>query len=93
MSASGAAPFPAMSGTFGRCTMPACSGSNASWPIPESRSSRTLEPAEFVSAVQAVAEFDGLMIVHAEDGHALEHAPNADGRGYGAFLASRPRGA
>jgi allantoinase len=40
-----------------------------------------------------VAEFDGLMIVHAEDGHALEHAPNADGRGYGAFLASRPRGA
>jgi len=52
-----------------------------------------LEPAEFASAVRTVAEFDGLMIVHAEDGHALEHAPNADGRGYGAFLASRPRGA
>jgi len=51
-----------------------------------------LEPAEFVSAVRAVAEFDGLMIVHAEDGHALEHAPSAEGRGYGGFLASRPRG-
>jgi allantoinase len=42
--------------------------------------------------VRAVAEFDGLMIVHAEDGHALAHAPSADGRGYGGFLASRPRG-
>jgi len=52
-----------------------------------------LEPAEFASAVRTVAEFDGPMIVHAEDGHALEDAPNADGRGYGAFLASRPRGA
>ena len=43
--------------------------------------------------MRAVTEFDGLMIVHAEDGHALEHVLNADGRGYGAFLASRPRGA
>ena len=41
--------------------------------------------------MQAVAEFDGLMIVHAEDGGALEHAPSVDGRGYGGFLASRPR--
>ena len=63
-----------------------------SWPIPVSRSSRTWSPRS-LSAVRAVAEFDGLMIVHAEDGHALEHAPSAEGRGYGGFLASRPRGA
>ena len=52
-----------------------------------------LGPAEFASAVRTVGEFDGLMIVHAEDGHALEHVLNADGRGYGAFLASQPPGA
>ena len=51
-----------------------------------------LESAEFISALREVATFDGLMIVHAEDGHALEHAPDASGRDYKGFLASRPRG-
>ncbi|MET0862821.1 MAG: allantoinase AllB [Nakamurella sp.] len=52
-----------------------------------------LESAEFVAALNEVASFDGLMIVHAEDADALEHSPAADGRGYQGFLASRPRGA
>ena len=51
-----------------------------------------LESGEFVAALTEIATFDGLMIVHAEDGHALEHAPVAAGREYGGFLASRPRG-
>ena len=51
-----------------------------------------LESDQFVAALREVATFDGLMIVHAEDGHALEHAPAASGREYGGFLASRPRG-
>ena len=92
-SASGAARFPAMSPTFARCTTPGCSGSSVSWPIPVSRSSRGWSRRSSSPRVRAVAEFDGLMIVHAEDAHALEHAPSADGRGYGGFLASRPRGA
>ena len=33
------------------------------------------------------------MIVHAEDAHAIEHAPTAHGELYRDFLASRPRGA
>ena len=51
-----------------------------------------LESTEFIDALREVATFDGLMIVHAEDGHALEHAPDASGRDYKGFLASRPRG-
>ena len=69
------------------------SGASASWPTPGVEEFPRLEPAEFVAALRAIAEFDGLMIVHAEDTHALEHAPGAAGRGYGGFLASRPRGA
>jgi allantoinase len=37
--------------------------------------------------------FDAMMIVHAEDGTAIERAPAAHGPGYADFLASRPRGA
>ena len=33
------------------------------------------------------------MIVHAEDSHAIEHAPTAHGERYRDFLSSRPRGA
>jgi allantoinase len=51
-----------------------------------------LESREFVEALREVAEFDGLMVVHAEDAHALEHTPSAAGRHYDGFLASRPRG-
>ena len=39
-----------------------------------------------------LAGFGGMMIVHAEDGGALERAPEASGREYANFLASRPRG-
>ena len=37
--------------------------------------------------------FDSLMIVHAEDSHAIDHAPHPGGDQYATFLASRPRGA
>lgn len=51
-----------------------------------------LDSDGFVAALREVATFDGLMIVHAEDAHALEHTPDATGRSYDGFLASRPRG-
>lgn len=37
--------------------------------------------------------FDSLMIVHAEDSHAIDRAPDAQGDQYERFLKSRPRGA
>jgi allantoinase len=37
--------------------------------------------------------FDSLLIVHAEDPAAIDHAPRASGAEYSRFLASRPRGA
>ncbi|GAA1004545.1 allantoinase AllB [Nocardiopsis tropica] len=40
-----------------------------------------------------LATFDSLMIVHAEDSRAIDHAPSAEGAEYSRFLASRPRGA
>lgn len=40
-----------------------------------------------------IASFDGLLIVHAEDPHHLETAPQRSGPKYADFLASRPRGA
>ena len=52
-----------------------------------------LDPHRFTIAMREIAGFDGLMIVHAEDDEALQHAPAAHGRAYGNFLASRPRGA
>ncbi|MHA6617968.1 allantoinase AllB [Pseudonocardia sp. DLS-67] len=39
------------------------------------------------AALEAVAEFDGLLIAHAEDGHAIRPA---SGRRYADFVASRP---
>jgi allantoinase len=44
-------------------------------------------------AMREVRSFDGLMIVHAEDAHAIERAPTPHGESYDAFLQSRPRGA
>ena len=52
-----------------------------------------LSPGELVEYLTAIREFDGLMIVHAEDAGAIGHAPAAHGSGYGGFLRSRPRGA
>ncbi|RDG33021.1 allantoinase AllB [Streptomyces corynorhini] len=40
-----------------------------------------------------ITGFGGLLIVHAEDPHALESAPLRGGPAYADFLASRPRGA
>lgn len=50
-----------------------------------------LDDARLTAAMQAVAAFDGLLIVHAEDAHTIDHAPRATGRAYADFLASRPR--
>ncbi|QNP69375.1 allantoinase AllB [Streptomyces roseirectus] len=42
-------------------------------------------------ALEEIAAFDGLLIVHAEDPHHLETAPQRGGAKYADFLASRPR--
>ncbi|MFC7329001.1 allantoinase AllB [Marinactinospora rubrisoli] len=49
-----------------------------------------LGPAEFDSAAAAIGAFGGLLIVHAEDPDVLAAAPQASGRDYADFLASRP---
>jgi allantoinase len=52
-----------------------------------------LGPDELQAAMREVRSFGALMIVHAEDSHAIDHAPAAHGESYRDFLASRPRGA
>ncbi|MFJ9392186.1 allantoinase AllB [Nocardioides sp. NPDC101246] len=52
-----------------------------------------LDANELELAMREIASFDGLLIVHAEDAHAIEHAPEAAGGTYDRFLHSRPRGA
>ncbi len=52
-----------------------------------------LEPDELEEALRVVRSFGGLMIVHAEDSHAIDRAPSAHGETYERFLHSRPRGA
>ncbi|GAA4755706.1 allantoinase AllB [Amnibacterium soli] len=42
------------------------------------------------AALDELAAFDGLLIVHAEDPAVLDRAANAGGRDYPAFVASRP---
>ncbi|CAL9412392.1 Allantoinase [Nocardiopsis dassonvillei] len=49
-----------------------------------------LSAEELATAAEAIAAFDGLLIVHAEDPEVLAAAPVAAGRDYAAFLASRP---
>ncbi|WP_153411019.1 allantoinase AllB [Nocardia macrotermitis] len=49
-----------------------------------------LDSAQLEDAVRAVAELDALLIVHAEDPHVIEAAPEPNGPGYADFLASRP---
>ncbi|MET8870728.1 allantoinase AllB [Nocardia sp. NPDC004604] len=44
-------------------------------------------------AMREIRSFDGLLIVHAEDAHAIERAPIPQGDKYSGFLRSRPRGA
>ncbi len=50
-----------------------------------------LGPAELEEYLAVLQSFGGLLLVHAEDGTAIEHAPSAPGEGYRSFLASRPR--
>ncbi|MCI0689169.1 MAG: allantoinase AllB [Sporichthyaceae bacterium] len=52
-----------------------------------------LQPAELEQALRELVSFDALMIVHAEDSTAIDHAPSCHGERYRDFLASRPRGA
>ena len=52
-----------------------------------------LDANQLELAMREIASFDGLLIVHAEDAHAIEHAPEAAGGTYERFLHSRPRGA
>jgi allantoinase len=52
-----------------------------------------LEADEMEEDMAELKSFDSLMIVHAEDSHAIDHAPHLGGNRYSTFLASRPRGA
>jgi allantoinase len=52
-----------------------------------------LDVDELEKDLAEISSFDGLMIVHAEDSRAIDHAPNPEGDVYESFLHSRPRGA
>jgi allantoinase len=52
-----------------------------------------LDGVELEEDLAELRSFDALMIVHAEDAHAIDQAPRAGGGHYAKFLASRPRGA
>ncbi|MBZ4319850.1 allantoinase AllB [Streptomyces huiliensis] len=52
-----------------------------------------LDAAALDAVAAALAAFDGLLIVHAEDPERLDGAPGPDGPRYAGFLASRPRDA
>jgi allantoinase len=49
-----------------------------------------LDEAQLAEAMRAIAAFDGLLIVHAEDPGTIASAPQPHGRRYADFLASRP---
>lgn len=46
---------------------------------------------ELAAAMDEIAAFDGLLIVHAEDAHGIDSAPSPNGASYLDFLHSRPR--
>ncbi|MFH0515571.1 allantoinase AllB [Streptomyces sp. M41] len=48
---------------------------------------------QLAQSLAEIASFDGLLIVHAEDPHHLDAAPQQGGPKYADFLASRPRDA
>ncbi|MCO1337653.1 allantoinase [Kocuria polaris] len=52
-----------------------------------------LTPEAMEADMAILAEFDSLMIVHAEDAGTIDAAPQPSGTGYAGFLASRPRSA
>ena len=50
-----------------------------------------LDQGELEDAMAEISEFDGLLIVHAENARRIDQAPPPDGASYPAFLRSRPR--
>ena len=52
-----------------------------------------LDAEQVELAMVEISSFGGLLIVHAEDAHAVESAPDAHGQSYAGFLSSRPRDA
>ena len=52
-----------------------------------------LDPDELELALKEIASFGAMMIVHAEDAHAIDRAASPRGDNYVNFLSSRPRGA
>ena len=52
-----------------------------------------LDPEGLELALKEIASFGAMMIVHAEDAHAIDRAPSPRGDNYIDFLSSRPRGA
>ncbi|MEV6331259.1 allantoinase AllB [Streptomyces sp. NPDC051909] len=50
-----------------------------------------LDQEQLAASLAEIAGFGGLMIVHAEDPHELDAAPQKAGPAYADFLASRPR--
>jgi allantoinase len=52
-----------------------------------------LRPDELTGVLRQLRGYGAMMIVHAEDSDAIDHAPTASGDRYADFLASRPRGA
>lgn len=50
-----------------------------------------LDPMHLEEAMRAIASFDGLLIVHAEDSHTIDGSVNEGGVRYADFLRSRPR--
>ncbi len=53
----------------------------------------SLTADEMQEAMEELEPVDGLLIVHAEDAHIIDSAPEAHGQHYADFLASRPRDA
>ncbi len=49
-----------------------------------------LDRSQFLAALREIARFDGLMIVHAEDGDVLDSTPAPGSRSYRDFVLSRP---
>jgi allantoinase len=52
-----------------------------------------LDQDQLTEVLHRLRDLDALLIVHAEDAGAIEHAPGAGGPRYADFLGSRPRGA
>ena len=52
-----------------------------------------LDPEGLELALKEIASFGAMMIVHAEDAHAIDRAASPRGDNYVDFLSSRPRGA